>query len=125
MKSLQIQFNQQNISIVLKNQKYDFPRDKCNTQLLYLLYPFIEQAKAEREIVTRNLLPQYQISCHLCCYLSEKLQVLRMKEEMEEAQELEMVLQLALERNFFLQDLLKKLEIEIPVEFYLESGIFH
>lgn len=118
MKKLKVTEEEYAYKIETSKGEMNISKNKTSTEIIHSLLPLYKLEVAKHEKIISEVLPQYYKSIqtiHLFNIWQEKIEFGKNKEMAEGLQEIHHYL---VEWNFFLQDMLKALEIEIPVEMY-------
>lgn len=93
---------------------FSFHKSLEITQLVNILYPIIENTKNQQEKIQPELTNQYHNSIHQISMIQNMLKNLSLCEMEEQKAVVEEILHLATEWNYFLQDVFKAFDTEIP-----------
>ena len=105
MLSTQIKIHKNHYIITKNKQEYSVPKNAQSSQIMNLLYPLIEKSQNYLEQIEPLLSIQYQHSIQQIILLQNLIHDLSFCEMEDQIVALEESLQLAIEWNYFLQDI--------------------
>lgn len=114
MKPIQIKSFKDQYNLEVNHEVFSFQKNTQISQVLTILYPHIEKSENRREKLQPQLHIQYQQSIQQIAVIRKQLEDHSFDEMEEQKMTLEESLHLAMEWNYFLQDIYKEFEIELP-----------
>lgn len=114
MKEFYVKSSQDQYVVQLNEDYFSFHKNPETTQLFNLFYPVIEETKNRYDNIQPKLPKQYQHSIRQISLIQKVLKNHSFDEMKDQQVALEEILHLATEWNYFLQDVFKVFDTELP-----------
>lgn len=114
MNKLSITEGENTFKLKTPNGEFEFSKNKENTVIFQLLHSVYQSEKLQIEKIVDQILPQYFYSIQTIDLLGKWQE----NEAFGKSQKYEEMQHYLIEWNFFLQDMMKAMEIEIPEGIY-------
>ena len=114
MKPIQIKSFKDQYNLEVNHEVFSFQKNTQTSQVLTILYPHIEKSENRLQKLQPQLHIQYQQSIQQIGVIRKQLEDHSFDEMEDQKLTLEECLHLAMDWNYFLQDIYKEFEIELP-----------
>lgn len=118
MRNLKLTQEEGAYKIETSKREIEIPKNKTSTEIIHSLLPLYKLEIAKHEKIISEVLPQYFKSIQTIALLNIWQESTEFGKNIKTAKELQEMYHYLIEWNFFLQDMLKVFEIEIPDELY-------
>ena len=113
MKPIQVKSCKDQYNLEVNREVFSFQKNTQTSHVLNILYPHIEKSKNRLEKLQPQLHTQYQYSMQQIAVIQKQLEDQSFDEMEDQKIALEEALHLAIEWNYFLQDIYKEFDIEL------------